>query len=343
MVIRRSIAVILLMAMIMVFVVGCSSGSSDAAATTKAADPVHLKMSITVSENSSWYEGAVKFKELIEEKTAGAYIVDIYPSEQLAGGNTVKGIEMVQSGATDIDIHSTIIWTAIEPKFTVVNMPWLVPSYEKADAALSNEETVAKLFALAEAKGVKPLALGESGFRQITNNRNPIVTLEDLAQLKLRVPGIKMYIDLFTELGADPTAMNFSEVFTALQMGTIDGQENPFDVTASAKLEEVQKYLTVWNYSYDTLLMNMSNNLWDSLSDDNKVIFQAAADEAMAYQKQRSREINGENLEYMKTKMEVYEMSDDEIAVFRAAAQPIYEAYEEVIGLDLLEAFGYEK
>lgn len=182
MVIRRSIAVMLLMAMVMVFVVGCSSGSAEG---PTAADPIHLKMSITVSENSSWFEGAERFKEIIEEKTAGAYIVDIYPSEQLAGGNSVKGIEMVQSGATDIDIHSTIIWTAIEPKFTVVNMPWLIPSYEKADAALTDEAQQI-LFDLASEKGVKPLALGESGFRQITNNRNAITSLADLDGLKLK-------------------------------------------------------------------------------------------------------------------------------------------------------------
>jgi tripartite ATP-independent transporter DctP family solute receptor len=337
---KKGIALTLIFMMVLVFSVGCSGSTSGG--DGQAADPVHLKLSITVSENSSWYEGAVKFKELIEEKTNGQYIVDIYPSEQLAGGNTVKGIEMVQSGAIDIDIHSTIIWTAIEPKFTVVNMPWLIPSYEKADAAFTDENKQL-LFDLASAKGVKPLAFGESGFRQLTNNKNAIQTPEDLSGLKIRVPGIKMYVDLFTELGADPTSMNFSEVFTALQTGTIDGQENPFDVTLSAKLEEVQKYLTVWNYSYDALLMTMNQTLWDGLDDNMKTIFQESATEAMDYQKQRSREINTGNLEYMKTKMEVYEMPDEEIAVFRELAQPIYDSYEETIGLDLLEAFGYEK
>ena len=126
-------------------------------------------------------------------------------------------------------------------------------------------------------------------------------------------------------------------------MGTIDGQENPLDVITSAKLEEVQKYITMWNYSYDTLLMNVSNKLWDSLDDETKKIFQETAVEAMNFQKQRAREINEKNLDYLATKMEVYEMTPEEIVVFREKAQPIYDQYESIIGLDILEAFGYKK
>ena len=343
---KKRIALILVIALVFVFSAGCSK--PEAPSTTPGGEakeevkPVKLKMSITVAENSSWFEAATKFKELLAERTNGKYIVDIFPSEQLSGGNSVKGIEMVQAGATDLDIHSTIIWTAIEPKFTVVNMPWLIPSYEEADAALGGKGKE-MLFDLARAKGVVPLALGESGYRQVTNNKRPIKTPADMKNLKLRVPGIKMYVDLYGVLGADPTAMNFSEVFTSLQMGTIDGQENPLDVITSAKLEEVQKYITMWNYSYDTLLMSVSNKTWDSLDDETKKIFQETATEAMNFQKQRAREINGTNLDYLKTKMEIYEMTQEEIGEFRKMAQPIYDQYESIIGLELLEAFGYKK
>lgn len=341
---KKKMALVLAVLLILVSIVGCSkqapaSGDGEAKADVK---PVTLKMSITVAENSSWYEGAMRFKEIIEDETNGRYFIDVYPNEQLSGGNTAKGIEMVQSGATDIDIHSTIIWTAMEPKLTVVNMPWLIPSYEEADAALSGKGKDV-IFDLVSAKGVVPLALGESGFRQVTNNIRPIKTPADMANLKLRVPGIKMYVDLYSQLGADPTAMNFSEVFTALQMGTIDGQENPLDVITSARLEEVQKHITMWNYSYDTLLMSISTKVWNSLDDETKEIFQAASTEAMNFQKQRAREINQDNLEYLSTKMEVHEMTTEEIAAFREMAQPIYDAYEEIIGLDVLEAFGYKK
>ncbi|SET08153.1 tripartite ATP-independent transporter solute receptor, DctP family [Natronincola peptidivorans] len=341
--VKKKIALIVAVLMILMAAVGCSQQApASGGEGNESARPQTLRMSITVSENSSWYEGATLFGELLEERTNGRYLVDVYPNEQLSGGDTVRGIEMVQSGVTDLDIHSTIIWTGIDPKFTVVNMPWLIPSYDEADAALSGPGKE-MLFDLARDKGVVPLALGESGFRQVTNNVRPITTPADMNNLKLRVPGIRMYVDLFSELGADPTAMNFSEVFTSLQMGTIDGQENPLDVITSARLEEVQKYMTMWNYSYDTLMMTVSENVWNSLSDEDKVIFQEAATEAMDFQKQRAREINAENLEYLNEYMEIYEMTAEEIAVFREAVQPIYDAFESIIGLELLEAFGYEK
>ena len=198
---KKRIALILALLIVLAFGVACSkpTPAPGGESPKEEVKPVRLKMSITVGENSSWFEGATKFKELIAERTNGKYIVDIFPSEQLSGGNTAKGVEMVQAGATDLDIHSTIIWTAIEPKLTVVNMPWLIPSYEEADAAL-NGKGKDVIFELVKAKGVTPLALGESGFRQVTNSKRPIKTPADVSNLKLRVPGIKMYVDLLQPL-----------------------------------------------------------------------------------------------------------------------------------------------
>ncbi len=307
-----------------------------------AVDAKTLKLSITISENSTWYEGAMRFKEIIEEETEGRYLVDIYPNEQLAGGNQMKGIENVQTGVTDVDIHSTIVYTIVDERFTALNMPWMIPTYEEADAAI-NGEGGEMIFEIARDNGVIPLALGESGYRQFTNNVRPITKPSDLEALKIRVPGIKMFLDLFGMLGADPTAMNFAEVFTALQQGTIDGQENPVDIISSSKLDEVQKYLTLSNYVYDALLMSVSTNLWDSLSDEDKAIFEAAGQEAMAYQKERARIVNDEKVAALSETMEVNELSAEEIAVFQDAMVPLYEQWVEILGMDLMKAFGYQE
>lgn len=338
---KRTLALLLVLVLVVGVFAGCSSKPAEEGAAEEV-KAVHLKMNMTTNENSTWYLGASRFKEIVEEKTNGKYIIDIFPSEQLTGGNQVKGLEAVQTSTTDLDIHSTIIYTIMDPKFTVVNMPWMIPTYEEADAAMAGEGGKA-IFELARENGVVPLAFGESGYRQITNSVRPILTPADLDGIKLRVPGIKMFVDLFDVLGANPTTMDFAEVFTSLQQGTIDGQENPLDIIKSSKLEEVQEYLSLWNYVYDALLMSASTKTWDMLTDEEKVIFQEAATEAMNYQKEQNRLKDAENLKYLQENMEVVEVSAENIAEFKKMAQPVYESYEEIIGMELLEAFGYVK
>ena len=306
------------------------------------AAPTRLKFGIAVAENSTWYKGAQKFGELIQERTKGKYVVDLFPSDQLAAGNIIKGLEMLRMGATDVDMRSTIIYTTVDPKFTVPLMPWLVPSYEEADKAMAGEGGK-MLFALVREKGIVPLAFGESGFRQVTNNVRPIVTPADIEGLKIRIPTNKMYIAMFNALGADPTSINFGELFAALQQGTADGQENPPDLIASSRVDDVQKYITMWNASYDPIIMSASQAFWARLSAEEKTVFETAAQEAMEYQKALAREKNEEIIAQFKKKMEVTELTPDQVKVFRKAVQPVYDEYEELVGIELLKAFGYTK
>ena len=305
------------------------------------AAPKRLKMGIAVSENSTWYEGAEKFAELISERTGGKYTVDLFPSDQLAAGNIIKGLELLRMGGSDIDMRSTIIYTTVDPKFTVPLMPWLVPSYEEADQAM-NGRGGEMIFDLVRKNGIEPLAFGESGFRQVTNNKHAITAPEDLKELKIRVPTIKMFIALFKALEADPTSINFGELFAALQQGTADGQENPLDVIASARVQEVQKYLTLWNASYDPIIMSASQKFWNKLTAEEQKIFAESAREAMAYQKKLAREKNAELEKVFVGKMEITTLTPEQIAAFKEAARPVYDQYGEIIGQDLLEAFGYK-
>ncbi|MCF7936756.1 MAG: DctP family TRAP transporter solute-binding subunit [Synergistales bacterium] len=311
-------------------------------ATNQVSAAEKVRFGIAVSEKSTWYEGAQRFAELIHERTDGKYEVELYPSDQLAAGNIIKGLEMLRMGGTDIDMRSTIIYTTVDPKFTVPLMPWLVPSYEQADKAM-NGKGGAMLFDLVKANGIQPLAFGESGFRQLTNNVHPIKEPADLEGLKIRVPTIKMFISLFKALDADPTSINFGELFAALQQGTADGQENPPDVIASARVQEVQKYMSLWNASYDPIIMGASTRFWSQLDADEQKIFMGAAKEAMDYQKQLSREKNAELIEEFQNDMEVTKLTAEQIQAFKDAAQPVYDEYEDIIGMQLLGAFGYTK
>ncbi len=329
---RRFVAVT---AMFSVLIMCCSVLNSEAA-------PQRLRFGIAVSEISTWYKGAEKFAELIKARTGGRYQVDLFPSDQLAAGNIIKGLELLRMGGTDIDMRSTLIYTTVDPKFTAPLMPWLVPSYEEADKAMSGKGGT-MIFDLVRKNGIEPLAFGESGFRQITNNKRVITAPADMNGLKIRVPTIKMFISLFKTMKADPTSINFGELFAALQQGTVDGQENPPDVIASARVQEVQKYMTVWNASYDPIIMSASKKCWASLSPDDRKIFAAAAQEAMAYQKKFAREKNAELTKSFGEKMKITTLTPAQIDAFRKASAPVYDEYSPIIGKELLEAFGYKK
>lgn len=341
---KKNVWIIAAICVVVVFGVYFVSGNSGKKNEGSSASPekvIDLRMNITTAESGTWMIAARYFADTVAEKTSGKYKVSIYPNEQLSGGNQAKGIEMVQSGATDVDIHSTIIWSAVDQKLTVINMPWLFTNYEEVDAVFSAEGGEAIMEIMREA-GVVPLAFGESGFRQLTNSKKNVETPADMAGLKIRVPGIAMYIDLYKQLGADPTAMNWAETFTALQQGAVDGQENPVDIIYTNKIAEVQKFLTMWNYSYDVLVFSVSQKTWDRLNDEEKTIFREAATEAMARQKTEARKVNEGYLGELKEIVTVSELTEEQMQAFKKAAEPVYEQYRGTIGEELYKAFGYK-
>lgn len=314
----------------------CSDANSSADAEGKE---YKLKMSVTVSDSSTWYAAAEKLRDDLKKESDGRINIEIYPNEQLTGGDSGKAVEALAKGTTDLTVNSTIIYSILDSKFGVASAPFLFTNTDQVDDAFSGEggEAIKKL--LAE-KGVQALGFGENGFRQITNNSREIKTPADLKGLKIRIPGITMYTDLYRELGTDPATMTFSEVFTSLQQGTIDGQENPIDVIHSSKLQEVQKYITMWNYSYDPLVFGINKKLYDSMSEGDKELFDRLGKEAAEYQVKLAREKEAEQIEQLKAAgMQFYTPTEAEISEFKDAVQPIYTKYKDIWGEDLLNAF----
>lgn len=346
---KRALSLAMAVILVVSLLAGCGGGnggqesggsnSSNGGSTA----PVELNMNMTTAETSVWMVAAKGFKDRVEERTEGRYIINIFPNEQLSAGDMVKGCEMIFTGVTDCDLHSAINMTGFEPKLTICSMPWLFPNgYDSVDEKLFSGTGKDYIFDLIRSKGAEPLAMGENGFRQITNNVKPITSPADLQGLKIRVPAMTMYIDLFKLMGADPTQMSFSEVFTALQQNTIDGQENPWDTIRSGQIQEVQKYLTVWNYSYDPLILSVSSKVWNSLSDADKEIFRTAAEEACAEQIETSRGMDAEvRAQFEEQGMQITDLTEDQIKAFQDAVAPIYEQYKDVVGEDALKAFGY--
>lgn len=316
---------------------GCGGAKKDAAADQKK--PIKMKMSVTTADSSPWTKGAQKWAELVKERTKGRVQIQVFPNEQLSSGNQPKGIEQLQNGVTDASFHSTIIYSVLDQKFSVISMPWMIPDNKAVDKAM-NGPAGEKIKDILRSKGIEPLGFGENGFRQLTTNKNEVVTPDDLKGQKIRIPSMKMYIDLFKALGADPTVMNFAEVFTSLQQGTIDGQENPIPVIYTSKLAEVQKYMTIWNYSYDPLVLGVNKKLFDSMDKETQTILKQAAKEACEYQIKLSREEEAKQLEEMKKKgMKVTVLTAAQMKAFQDKMGPVYATYEPIIGKDLMDAF----
>lgn len=341
---KKKLTVVLALVLILsLALAGCAPKAAAPAQPGTPAAPtaekVTLKMSTTTADTSSWTQGAKKFAELVKERTNGNVEIKVYPNEQLAGGSQGKGIEMLMSGAVDFTYHSNIIYSIADERFGVISLPWLIPDTATADAKLSGAGGAAINKLLLE-KGIVGLGFGENGFRQITNSKKSIVTPDDMKGLKIRIPGIKMFISLYKALGADPIAMNFGEVFTALQQKTIDGQENPTDVINSSKINEVQKYMTVWNYSYDSIILGMNKARFDKFDKATQDIIVQAAKEANEFQRNLNRELSAKQVEAFKAKgMEVTVLTPEQMKPFAEKVQSVYTEYEPKMGKELIDSF----
>jgi TRAP-type transport system periplasmic protein len=326
-------------AILMLVIAGCSSKSSGGESGKSAGKKMNLKMSVTISDSSTWYMAAEQFANEVKDKTNDRINIKVYPNEQLSGGDSGKAVESLSKGTIDFTYNSTIIYSILNDKLGVLSAPFLFKDLNDVDAKLAGEggEAIKQII---RDFGVEPLGFGQNGFRQVTNSVKEIKSPEDIEDLKIRIPGIKMYTDLWTMYGANPTTMTMSEVFTALQQGTVDGQENPIDVIYSSKLQEVQKHVTMWNYSYDPLILGMNKKLFDSLSDEDKKIIQTAADNANQYQIKLAREKEAEQIKELEAAgMKFYTPTEEEKASFKEVVQPIYDNYKKVWGEDLLNQF----
>lgn len=298
-----------------------------------------VNVSYNVAEGSSWHQGAERFQELVAEYSDDAYQVRLHPNAALAGGSDRVEMEMTQSGAIHFLIKSTTWMTGLDSRYQVLGLPWLFPDHDTANAVLDGPAGDSLLNDL-EQHDLMGLAWGVNGFRQVTNSRGAITEPADLEGLRIRVPGIELYLSIFEELGASPTTMNFAEVFTALQTGAVDGQENPLSLIWSSRFHDVQDHVTIWNYSYDALAFIGSGPFWQGLSEEDQEMFRQAAQEAMDFQREVVKQEDLDLVaELENAGMTVTTLSDDQLGVFQDALAPVYEEYKSSLGEEFVGLF----
>ena len=191
------------------------------------------------------------------------------------------------------------------------------------------------------AKGITYIGSFHNGFRQLTNSKTAVDEPDDLKNLKIRVPGSEVYMGFFRALGADPTSMSWSEVFTAIQQGTIDGQENGVSVTSTAKMDEIQKYLTMWNYSYENDLFIANTKIWDALEENTRQLLTECAIEACNWGRDALEAEEAEILDKFESEgMEITYLTDEQKAAFADAISEWKGSMIERFGTEACDAFG---
>jgi tripartite ATP-independent transporter DctP family solute receptor len=266
-------------------------------------------------------KGVQKFIEIVAAKSGGKLKVREYPANQL--GSEMQQQSALRAGTQEMQSPATTSLVGIVKDYGLIDFPFIVSTPQQADALLDGPLGSALLAKLPE-KGLVGLGYWDLGFRNVTNSRRPITKGDDLDGIKIRVIPNPVYLETFKAFNANPVPMSFSELYTALETRTVDGQENPFSVILSNKFYEVQKYLSVTNHTYSTNIILVSKVFWDKLSKEEQTILQDAAIEARDYQRKVSREQATAAINELKSKgMEVNEIAPAELAKMREKTKPI--------------------
>jgi tripartite ATP-independent transporter DctP family solute receptor len=296
-----------------------------------------LKVSNGVNEQHPSYIAAQKMGEILKAKLPGKYEVQVYANAQL--GDDVRATEGVRMGTLEMVCTSASPLTGLVPEFNVFDLPFIITS-EKAADAIYDGPIGAKLGAALEPKGIKLLAYYENGFRQLTNSVREVKAPADMKGLKIRTMQNPIHLEAFRAMGANPTPMPFSEVFTALQQKTIDGQENPIPTIWLSKFYEVQKYVSLTGHVYGPHILLINKKLFDSFPAEDQKIIAAAAQESAIYQRTINRKMNSDFVaELKKAGNTVTELTPEQKKAFQAAVAPVYVTWEPKIGKALMDEF----
>lgn len=314
------------------------------------------KMTVTVGPGFYWGMGAVKFSELVNEKTHGKINIKPYFGSSLLKGAQLKSPQMVAKGVIDCAYESTINSSTVIPEMDIFSLPFFVKNFENLDR-MEYGETGKIIFSKMEEIGLTPLAWAENGFRQVTNGKRSITMPDDLKGMRLRVVGSPIFIDTFRQLGADPVNMNWGDAQTAFQQGVVDGQENPAGVLIPVQIWQYHKYASFWNYLVDPIIIYWGTRNWKRFPEDIRSAIAEAAKESARFEKALCRAgLDGETsinilknefgydmeipdpVKYMERKgMTVTFLTPEAEKAFEAATAPVYDKWVPRIGQSLFE------
>ncbi|HZK02230.1 MAG TPA: TRAP transporter substrate-binding protein [Anaerovoracaceae bacterium] len=327
---------VLLISLLVFALVGCGGSSDGEGGGGDAQETIVIKAAHVEVEDRAIHEGLVKFGEYIAEESDGVLKLEIFPNGELGDDSDV--VESILLGTVQMTVPGSALFTSYDEKFAVMNLPYLFNSKEEMDAAFTGEfgDLLGEWF---EEYGFKLLGFNYDGARCMSNNVRPIFTPADMKGIKYRVMDSNLYIDMFKYMGANPTPMGYGEVYTALQQGVIDGQDNPPGLTYGSKFNEVLKYFSVTQHVYANCPAIIGADFFNSLDKEYQDIIAAGAKLYLEdWQRGEESAAEEEYIELIKEAgTEVNYLDEAGIKAFQESVQPLYDSYRQKLGDDIMD------
>lgn len=320
---------------------GCGGASSpaatDGAEGGSALPATTIRLAVGDPAASSVGQAAEHFAEAADELSDGAIQVEVFTDGTLFNGDQNAAVNLLGNGTLDATIISTSVYASFEPNMNAISLPFLFDDMDQFSEYLAGEPGQALLESL-ESQGISGLSMLTRTPRVTTNSVRPIESPEDFDGLRIRVPQNELWVRFFGELGANPTPMNFTEVYTALQLGTIDGQENPLEVPVANKFFEVQDYLSLTNHISDGYVLGFNQRKFDGYSEEVQDILREAA-ASTAEWKRESDDSEAQQLlaDLEEQGVQINELTEDARQQFQALAQDLYPEFEELVGAEFMQ------
>ncbi len=298
---------------------------------------INLNIATPDPQSSPITLAARELGRLIEEKTNGAVTVKVFPDGVLFGGSPSNAVKQLGSGSIDMLTLSTSLYASFEPKFTAISVPYMFKDLNQLVNYLDDEPGQI-LAASLDRLGIKVVGYWTRPPRHLTNSKKAVAKVSDFEGLKLRVPNSPLWVKFFSALGAKPVPMDFSEVYNALQLKVIDGQENPLGVPVSAKFYEVQNYLSLTGHILDAWVVGINQQKWNSLSAQHKKAITEAVNEARKWKLAYDADNKQKFINILKDNgMEVSALSEQNLAQIREVAKSVYPEFRELVGGDFFD------
>ena len=337
---KKVIAIVLALSVIFALA-ACGSSTSGMTPPTNSKDPSAETYTIVIGSADGsggiTHQGMQKFEEMVESRSEGRVDVQIYMDSLLGGEREITEGQLL--GTIQMSPVSEGVYDVYDDAFAIIELPYMFSSYDAFNAACDGAigDYLNEKF---EENGFISFGIFSMGFRGVVNNKRTIVTPDDMKGLKLRVPEVSSYLDCFTALGTNPTPMNWSEIYTALQQGTVDGMEGSPPVLNDSRFQEVSKYFTVTNHIMSTGVFTISKAYYESLPEDIQTIVRESAEETVTWLREayvnewsnvidKFHDVNGIEITYL---------TDEQYNAFKELVMPLYESkWYPQYGQDILE------
>ncbi len=340
----KVVALICAIVMVGMSIIGCGTSGTSGTSATEAADTsakrteveqsaevTKITIAVPDSEASYIYSAATEFANRAMEYSNGTLDIQVSGNGSLYGGDTAAGIKQLSAGSLQMLILATSVYASFEPGYNVISVPYMFDDQAQLLEYL-NSEIGKELMNRVSDMGITTVGSWTRSFREITNSKRPITSPEDLDGLVIRVPNNSLYVEFFNACGAVTTPMNFSEVYNALQLNTLDAQENPVDVPYVNKFYEVQKYISFTNHMADAWLVGINSSFYETLTQEQQDAITKAGQEVQQWNVDMMEEQDQVALKtLLDNGMESNEIMEEAREKFVEISQSCYPKFKELI------------